>query len=132
MPAAGAHAFGERALWVEFEFELARQILAHEFRVLANAGRDHLLDLAGLQQQAEAEIVDARVVRGDGEVLGARIADRRDQKLRDAAQAEPAGGVVMPSSSSPSRRFPRRSRISCSSELPFASPAVWSVAWVEK
>ena len=59
--------------------------------VLADIGRDHLLDLPRLEQQAEAGAVDAGIVGDDGEVLHAGVADRLDQRLRDAAQAEAAG-----------------------------------------
>ena len=42
------------------------------------------------QQQPEAEAVDAGVVGDDGQVLGAGVAQRRDQRLGNAAQAEAA------------------------------------------
>jgi hypothetical protein len=58
--AARPHPFGQRALRVEFQLQLSRQILAHEFGVLADIGRDHLLDLPGVQQLAQTEPVDAR------------------------------------------------------------------------
>ena len=89
--AAGADAFGERALRIEFDLEFAREILLGEQLVLAHVGRDHLLDLLGLQQQAEPRAVDACIVGDDGEVLHPGIADRRNQHLGDAAKAEAAG-----------------------------------------
>ena len=89
--AAGADALGQRALRIEFDLQLAGEILLRERLVLADIGRDHLLDLPGLEQQAEADAVDAGIVGDDGEVLHAGIADGVDQRLRDAAQAEAAG-----------------------------------------
>jgi hypothetical protein len=46
--------------------------------------------LARLEEEAEAEVVDAAVVGDDGEVLDAGGAQRADQLLGDAAQAEAA------------------------------------------
>src|SRR4029077_6210034 len=90
--AAGTKLLGERALRRELELELAGQVLALELLVLADVARDHLLDLARLEQLAEAEAVDAGVVRDDGQVLDARIVQRIDQGLGNAAQAEAADG----------------------------------------
>ena len=70
--AARAQALGQRALRIEFEFQFAGQVLALEFLVLADVGRNHLADLARGQQQAEAEAVDAGVVGDDGQVLRRR------------------------------------------------------------
>ena len=60
--AAGADALGQRALRVELDLELAGEKLLREQLVLADIGRDHLLDLARLEQQAEAGAVDAGIV----------------------------------------------------------------------
>jgi hypothetical protein len=81
--AAGAQLFGQRALRREFELEFAGQELAREFLVFADVGGDHLLDLARFQQLAEAEAVDARVVRDGGQLLDAGVAQRFDQRLRE-------------------------------------------------
>ena len=89
--AAGADALGQRALRVELDLQFAGEKLLGEGLVLAHIGRDHLLDLARVQQHAEALAVDAAIVRHHGEVLDAGIADGEDQGLGDAAQAEPAG-----------------------------------------
>ena len=89
--AAGADALGERSLRIEFEFQFARQILLREQLVLADIGRDHLLDLARFQQAAKTDAVDAGVVGNHGQVLHAGVADRVGQRLRDAAQTEAAG-----------------------------------------
>ena len=88
--AAGADALGQRALRREFELQLAGQILLLEELVLADIGRDHLPDLAGLEQNAEAEAVDAGIVGDDGQILCAALAHRLDQDLGNAAQAEAA------------------------------------------
>ena len=49
-----------------------------------------LRDLPRLEQLAEAELVDAGVVGDHGEAVHAGVAQREDQVLRDAAQAEAA------------------------------------------
>ena len=90
--AARPHPLGQGALRVELQLQLSRQVLAHEFRVLADIGRDHLLHLPRLQQHPQTEPVHARVVRRDGQALDATVADRRDQQFRDAAQAKAPGG----------------------------------------
>ena len=89
--AAGAHPLGERPLRRELDLELAGEELPLELLVLADIGRDHLLDLPRSQQLAEPLIVDAGIVRGDREVLDAVCDDRVDQPLGDSAQAEAAG-----------------------------------------
>ena len=81
--AAGADALGERALRVEFDLELAGEDMLREHLVLADIGRDHLLDLPGLEQQAEAAAVDARIVGDDGQILDAGIADRHGSGSRE-------------------------------------------------
>ena len=89
--AAGADALGQRALRIEFEFQLAGEVLLGEQFVLADIGRDHLLDLPGLEQAAQPDAVDAGVVGNHRQVLHAGVADRVGQGLGDAAQAEAAG-----------------------------------------
>src|SRR6185295_11952119 len=76
----------------ELELELAGEELALELLVLADVARDHLSDLARVEELAEAEAVDTGVVRDHGEVLDARVAQRIDQRFGDAAQAEAADG----------------------------------------
>src|SRR5690606_10893615 len=87
---AGTQPLGERALWVELQLQLAAQVLALELLVLADVGRNHLANLAGLEELAKAEAIDPSVVRDHGQVLDTRIAQRGDQGLGDAAQAETA------------------------------------------
>ena len=89
---ACAQPLGERALRRELEFEFAREILPLEFLVLADVGRDHLLDLPGLEEDAEAEIVDSGIVGNDGQVLHACVAHRGDQCFGNAAKAKAADG----------------------------------------
>src|SRR5262249_24313851 len=89
--AAGADTFGQRALRIGLDLQFAREVLLRESLVLSNIGRDHLLDLLGVEQQAKADTIDAAVVGDDGQVLHARVADRQDQLLRNAAKPEPAG-----------------------------------------
>jgi hypothetical protein len=81
--AACANALGQRALRIEFEFELAGQILLLERLVLAHIGTDHLLDLARLQQQAEPEIVDAGIVGDDGQIASRRNRASRGSDFRE-------------------------------------------------
>src|SRR6185436_681900 len=88
--AARAQALRERALRSELDLELARDKLPLELLLLADVARDHLLDLTRREQHAEAELVDAAVVRNDGQVLHPALAQRCDAELRDAAQAESA------------------------------------------
>ena len=75
---------------IELKLKLAAQILARELFVLADIGRNHLLDLFGLQQEAQAPAVDAGIVRDNGDALNAAVAQRDDQVLRNAAEAEAA------------------------------------------
>jgi hypothetical protein len=89
--AAGADALGERALRVELDLELVCEILLGEGLVLADVGADHLLDLPRLEQDPEADAVDAGVVGDDRQALDAGIADGLDQDARYAAQPEAAG-----------------------------------------
>ena len=74
--AAGADALGQRALRVEFQLQLAGEELLREQLVLADIGRDHLLDLPRLQKQAQPDAVDAGIVGDDGQILDAGVADR--------------------------------------------------------
>src|SRR3546814_1271270 len=88
--ASVAQPLGERARWIEVELEKAGQILPLEFLILPDIGGDHLAHLAALEQQAEAEIVDPRIVRDDGEILYAAAAALVHQSLGNAAEAEAA------------------------------------------
>jgi hypothetical protein len=87
---ARADPLRQRALRVELDLELVGQELLLERRVLAHVAADHLADLSRLQQQAQPEVVHARVVRDAGEVLDAAVAQGDDEVLGNAAQAEPS------------------------------------------
>src|SRR6185436_12621187 len=60
---AGADPLGERALRDELDLELARERELLEVLVLAHVARDHLPDLARLEEDPDPEVVDAGVVR---------------------------------------------------------------------
>src|SRR5262249_6479 len=85
---ARADTFRQRALRVEFDLELAGEILLCEQLVLADVGRDHFLHLPRLEQQPEASAVDACIVRNDRQVLHAAGANGLDQGLGNAAEAK--------------------------------------------
>src|SRR5205085_118517 len=87
-----AHSLRERALRAKLHLELSGEELPLELLVLADVGRDHFLHLARAKQFAEPLIIDARIVRGDGQVLDPARLDRVDQPLGNAAQPEPARG----------------------------------------
>ena len=57
---AGPHALGHGALGVQLDLEDAVEELALEELVLADVAGDHLVDLAGLEEQAEPGPVDGR------------------------------------------------------------------------
>ena len=89
---ARAHAFGQRALRAEFDFQFSRQELPFEFPVLAHVAGDHFANLPRLQQQAQRPSIHAGVVACHGQILLAGVAQRDDQRFGNAAQAEPAHG----------------------------------------
>ena len=88
--AAGADALGQRALRIEFELELAGKVLLGEQLVLADIGRDHLLDLTRLEQAGKTDAVNAGIVGNHRQVLDPAVADRIRQGLGDAAKAKAA------------------------------------------
>ncbi|MNI32658.1 hypothetical protein D3C73_865790 [compost metagenome] len=88
----GTQAFGQGALRIELQLQLAGQELPFELLVLAHVGRNHLLDLPGFQQLAQAEAIHAGVVGDHGQALGATVAQRGDQCFRNTAQAEATHG----------------------------------------
>ena len=59
-----------------------------ELCVLAHVGRDHALDLLLLEQEAEAEVVDAGVVADHGEAADFGGEEAGDEVLGDAAEAK--------------------------------------------
>jgi hypothetical protein len=84
--AACADALGQRALGRQLDLELTGEELLLEVLVLADVARDHLADLAILQQHAQALVVGAAVVRDDRQVLGAQLRQRGDEVLGVAAE----------------------------------------------
>ena len=86
--AACAQPFGQRALGVKLQLQLTRQILAHEFGVFAHIGRDHFLDLAGVQQLPKTKPINPCVVGRNRKVFCSRIPNGRDQQFGDAAQTK--------------------------------------------
>jgi hypothetical protein len=86
--AAGAQLLGQGALRREFKLEFSGQVLALEFLVLADVAGNHLPDLAGFQQLAQAEAINACVVGDHCQILDAAVAQRSDQSLGNATQAE--------------------------------------------
>src|SRR5262245_12283278 len=104
---AGTNALGQRALRIEFDLKLAGEILLHESLVLPDIGRDHLLDLPRVEQNAEPLAVGPAIVGNDREVLHAGIADCQDQSLGNAGQAEAAGHDRHAILEQPGQRGPR-------------------------
>ena len=88
--AARAAALRQGPLRAELDLQFAGQILPLEFLILADIRTDHLLDLAGAQQLAEALAIDPGIVARNCQVFGSGIADRVDQALGDAAQPKAA------------------------------------------
>jgi hypothetical protein len=115
--AAGAQLLGQRALRREVQLEFAGQVLALELLVLADVRRDHLLDLARLQQLAQAEVVDPGVVGDDREVLAAAGLDRVDQRLGMPHRPKPPTARSWPLLTTPSIAAPHWDR-SCSLRSP--------------
>src|ERR1700677_4868169 len=77
--AAGAHAFGERALRNEFDFDFTAEILALELFVLTDVRADRAANPLRAEQDAQALLVDAAVVRDRDEVGGTGCEERPDQ-----------------------------------------------------
>ena len=102
--AAGAQPLGERALRSELHLELAGQELALELLVLADVGRDHLLDLPGLgaavpRPKSSTPALFETMVRS----LTPLATQRLDQFSGIPHRPNPPAARVMPSKSSPSR-----------------------------
>src|SRR4029078_6924372 len=78
--AAGTQTFGHGPLWIELDLQFAGEELLSEQFVLADVRSDHLFDLPGLQEQAEAGAVDASIVGDASEVFHAGIAQLPDPR----------------------------------------------------
>ena len=88
--AACPHALGERSLRAELHFQFAGKELALELDILAHIAGDHLLHLVRFEQQSQAPAIHACVIAGDGQVARAGVAQGKNQRLGNAAQAETA------------------------------------------
>ena len=88
---ARANTLSQRSLRIELDLELAREILLRESLVLADIGRDHLLDLPGVEEEAKTNPINARIVGYDREVANPGVPDGLDQRLRDTAKPEAPG-----------------------------------------
>lgn len=87
---AGPQPFGESALRCQLHLQFTGQVLTGELLVLPHVGGGHPGDTAGPQQQTESPVVHSAVVGHDPQAGHARGGERRDQRRRDAAQAETA------------------------------------------
>ena len=99
--AAGADALGQSTLRIELDLELAREVLLRESLVLAHIGRDHFLDLLGVEQKAKSDAVDAAIVGHHGQVFHARVADRLDQLSGMPQSPKPPAMISIPSFNRP-------------------------------
>ncbi len=90
--AAGAQFLRQGSLGRQLQFQFAVEKLFFKECVFADIAGNHLFDLARLQQQTEAEVVDPGVVADDRQVFHAGITQGGDKILRNAAQTETAGG----------------------------------------
>src|SRR5215472_15907051 len=88
--AAGADPLRQRALRIQLHLELAAEELPLELLVLPDVAGHHLLNLLGLEQDAEPQIGSAAVVGNDGEVFDPFSVEGGDQVLRISAEAEAA------------------------------------------
>src|SRR5215471_7177003 len=88
--AASSYPLGQGALRVELHLELTAEELALELFVLPDVAGHHLLNLLGLEQDAESEIGGAAVIGNDGEVLHPFSVEGGDQVLRISTEAEAA------------------------------------------
>ncbi|MNE32092.1 hypothetical protein D3C80_1256870 [compost metagenome] len=88
---AGAHLLGQGPLRGQLHVQLTAEQLAFEFGVFSHIGGDHLANLPVFKQHAQAEAVDAAVVRDHGQALDATPLDFADEVFRDAAQAKTTG-----------------------------------------
>src|SRR5438876_6319139 len=88
--ASRAQPFAQGPLWIQFHLQFTAQDQLLEEFVFPDISGDHLFRLPLLEQQADAEIIDSRVIADDGQVLRAFAANSRDKVFRDAAEAEAA------------------------------------------
>src|SRR5207237_4986811 len=84
-------ALGERPLWHQLDFELFRQELPLELLVLADVARDHSLDLAALEQNAQPVLGGPAIVGDDGQAFDALIVQSADQIFGISAESKASG-----------------------------------------
>src|SRR5262249_22270636 len=84
----GANTLGERSLRDEFHFQFTAQVLPLELLVFADVGRNHLPDLMRLQQNADAEVVDAGIVADDRQIACAACVQSVYEVFWNPAEAE--------------------------------------------
>ena len=89
--ATRADPLGERSLGAQLDIQLAFQIEPLEGLVLADITGGDLLDLAILQQNAQALAIDTAVVRDDRKIAHAAPVKGRDQVLGNPAQSKTPG-----------------------------------------
>ncbi len=77
-------------MWIQLDLDGPLQDLAFENLGLTHIAGDHLVNLAGFEEQAEAGAVHPRVVANTGQVLDARLTERVDEVEWRATQAESA------------------------------------------
>src|SRR5262249_25810387 len=85
---ARSDSFRERALGAELDLQLATEKLPLELFVLPHVAGDDLLDLLCLEEDPQAQIGGAAVVRDQGDVLCALPMEGGDQVFRISAEAE--------------------------------------------
>src|SRR5271169_6048156 len=93
---AGAQPLGQRALRGQLQLKLTGHVLPGKFFVLPDVGVDSAPDPLVLQQYSQADPIHAQVVRDRLEIVDTELEQRRDQRLGDAAQPEPADGQRRP------------------------------------
>ena len=82
---------------IQFNLQFSAQYEFFEESILANISGDHLLDLALLEQQANAEVIHSCIVTNDGQILRSLVSQSSDEVLRNSAQSKPThhnGGTI--------------------------------------
>jgi hypothetical protein len=78
-------------LGIELQLQFARQVELLEKPVFADVGADHLFDLTGGEQDAQAKVVDAAVVGDHRQLAGSGRANGGDQIFWNSTQPKSAG-----------------------------------------
>ena len=81
--------FRKRALRCKFELKLAGQVHLLEHLVLANIGRNHLLDLLALEQETEASANNTSIIRDSCQTSDRRVLlDRIYESIRHTGETK--------------------------------------------